>query len=161
MALKENSENFTEGFKNATTMYGGLLVNKYIYTPNDEDGNFVYDMEGTFIMNGIKLDITNPIDYDEAWEKTTKVAATSYKRMDGVTDIKLPEGIQSRASEHRVRCIYNPTQVPDKLISSSISNVETDPEPYDTVIEKSERLPGLGWPASGYVTITDESQIKP
>jgi hypothetical protein len=81
--------------------------------------------------------------------------------MDGVTNIKLPEGIQNRSSEHRVRCIYNPTQVPDKLISSSISNVVTDSEPYDSLIEKSERLPGVGWPASGYTTITDESQIKP
>lgn len=157
------NDNIKEGYKNATTMYGGLLVNNYVQTPNSEDGDFVYNIDGTFMMNGINWGslLTDPIDYDEEWVKGDKVAATSYKRMDGVTDIKLPEGIQNRSSEHRVRCIYNPTQVPDKLISSSISKVETDSEPYDYLIEKSERLPGFGWPASGYVTITDESQIKP
>jgi hypothetical protein len=46
---------------------------------------------------------------------------TSYKKEDGVTDIILPEGIQSRNSEHRVRCIYNPTPPEETTVETGSS----------------------------------------
>lgn len=99
-----NSEDPREGFYKATTLYGTATVDNYIYYPNATDGDHVYDQLSTFTFLGF----SSPY-FKINWEKGDVVAMTSYKKADGLTDIKLPEGIQKRSSEHRVRCVYNPT----------------------------------------------------
>ena len=84
------------GYHEATTLYGYVTVDNTKEYPNDEDGNYVYKLIGSW--NGTSVTWT----HDE-----NPVAVTSYKMLDGNTDIPLPEGIQNRTSEHRVRCIYN------------------------------------------------------
>lgn len=98
-----NSEDPREGFYKGTTLYGTATVDNYIYYPNNNDGDYVFDQLSTFTFLGF----SSPY-FSIQWEKGDVVAMTSYKKSDGVTDILLPEGIQNRSSEHRVRCIYQP-----------------------------------------------------
>ncbi len=111
-----NSTNPKEGFKKATTMYGTATVDNYVYYPNAEDGDYVYSKINTFTFLGL----SSPY-YSINWRNGDVVAMTSYKKEDGVTDIILPEGIQSRNSEHRVRCIYNPTPPEETIVETGSS----------------------------------------
>ena len=142
-----DGENSKEGYYQASTILLGInnTDSEPIKSPNTEDGDIVY----TYTMDGAN------------WVKTTTVAAiTSYKKSDGVTDMKLPEGIQERASSHRVRCIYNPTPSDDLI--SSVTRVVNEDQAYDYKVETSSRTPGSGWPSalsSEYKSINNVNDI--
>ena len=107
------SDNPQEGYYKATTLFGTVTADNYKYYPNDDDGDIVYDLENTLILHSLT-------DWDIDWDNGDQIAATSYKKTDGITKLQLPEGIQPRTSEHRVRCIYNPETKPEVVVETKV-----------------------------------------
>lgn len=142
-----SGETKEEGYLYAKTFYG-MNINDmdYVSYPNETNGVFVK-----------KLILTNLRGTEYKFEDEV-VAVTNYKKIDGVTDIQLPEGIQPRTSKHRVRCIYNPTPLDDQLVSTT-TRVVNETEPYRIVLEarKNGYSRPSGW--ENGTTITDEGQI--
>lgn len=140
-----NSEDPREGFYKATTLYGTATVDNYIYYPNTTDGDYVYDRLSTFTYHG-------GLDFSIDWKNGDVVAMTSYKKADGITDIKLPEGIQKRSSEHRVRCVYNPT--PPQSVTTYLGRSNSGYTFKNRTWTKST-TPGI----HAYSTVNSESDI--
>ena len=87
------------------------------------------------------------------WNKgENPIAVTSYKMLDGETDIQLPEGIQARTSEHRVRCIYNPSPA---SIEPVLIGTRTEDYTFVSRTFTKSTTPGI----HDYTTITSESEI--
>ena len=142
-----NSDDPKEGFNKATTLYGTMTVDNYIYYPNATDGDYVYDQLSTFTFIGF----SSPY-FDIDWTKGDVVAMTSYKKSDGITDIKLPEGIQNRNSEHRVRCVYNPTPAQNTTTYLGRSNSGYT---FKSRSWTKSDLPGI----HSYTTVSSEADI--
>lgn len=132
-----------EGFYKAKTLYGYSYPDNSKTYPNAQDGDNVYKLVGT--LSGLSV----------TWTNDELRAMTSYKYLNE-DPIEMPEGIQPRIEEHRIRCIYNPVPPADQLISS-VSRVVNESEPYRAKLEKSERFRPSGW--QNGTTITSEQEI--
>ena len=146
-----SSSNTQEGYLKASTLYGALTVDNTKTYPNATDGDNVYDLLSTLTVHGIL-----PPSYSVDWQNGNKVAVTSYKKADGTSTITLPEGIQQRSEEHRVRCIYNPNPPQDKFLGTTITKEETATVSSRRNVESRTLIP---YSTDSHITISAESDI--